>query len=62
MKTSRLRSDLCDFSVTNPDNDEYDKKLVFKNNPPFVSFISKINNKLIDNAEGLDVVIPMYNY
>ena len=42
-KTSVLRSDLCDYSdasivvkgnitVTNPDNDAYDKKLAFKNN------------------------------
>ena len=49
-KTSMLRSDLCDFSdayivvkgaitVTNPDNNAYDKKLAFKNNAPFVSCI-----------------------
>ena len=67
-----LRSDLCDFSdayivvkgkitVTNPNNDAYDKKFAFKNDAPFVSCISKINNKLIDNAEDLGVVMPMYN-
>ena len=67
-----LRSDLCDFSdayivvkgtitVTNPDNNPYDKKLAFKNNAPIVSCISKINNTLIDNAEDLDVIMPMYN-
>ena len=67
-----LRSGLCDFSdayivvkrtitVTNPDNNVYDKKLAFKNNAPFVSCISKINNTLIDNAEDLDIVMPMYN-
>ena len=71
-KTSMLRSDLCDYSdahivvkgtitVTDPDNDAYDKKLTLKNNAPFVSCISKINNTLIDNAEDLDVVMPMYN-
>ena len=71
-KTAMLRSDLCDFSdvyivvkgkitVTNPNNDAYDKKFAFKNDAPFVSCISKINNKLIDNAEDLGVVIPMYN-
>ena len=38
-----------------------DKKLAFKNNAPFTSCISKINNTLIDNAEDLDIVIPMYN-
>ena len=37
------------------------KKLAFKNNAPFTSCVSKINNTLIDNAEDLDIVIPMYN-
>ena len=37
------------------------KKLAFKNNTPFVSCISKINNTLIDNAEHLNIVMPMYN-
>ena len=67
-----LQSDLCDYSdayivvkgtiaVTNPNNDAYDKKLAFKNNAPFINCISKINNTLIDNAEDLDIVMPMYN-
>ena len=38
-----------------------DKKLVFKNNAPFINCISKINGVKIDNAEDLDVVMPMYN-
>ena len=37
------------------------KKLAFKNNAPFVSCISKINNTLTDNVEDLDIVMPMYN-
>ena len=67
-----LRSDLYDYidaciivkgtiNVTNPYNDAYDKKLGFENNAPFISCISKINNTLIDNAEDLDIVMPMYN-
>ena len=67
-----LRSDLCNFSdayiiakestnVTDPDNNGYGKKLAFKNNVPFISCISKINNTLICNAEDLDIVIPMYH-
>ena len=71
-KTSMLRSDLCDYSdahivvkrtitVTDPDNDAYDKKLTLKNNAPFVSCISKINKTLIDNAADIDIVMPMYN-
>ena len=56
-KTSMSGSDLCDFSgayivvkgkitVTDPNNDGYDKKIAFKNNASFVSCISKINNTL----------------
>ena len=65
-----LRSDLCDFSdivvkgtitVTNPNNNAYGKNLTFRNNAPFVSCVSKINNMLIDNAEDLDIVMLLYN-
>ena len=67
-----LRSDLCDYSdayivvkgnitFARPNNDAYDRKLAFKNNAPFISCISKINNTLLDNAEDLDIVMPMYN-
>ena len=35
--------------------------MVFKNNAPFINCISKINGVKIDNAEDLDVVMPMYN-
>ena len=35
--------------------------LTFKNNAPFTNCMSKIKNVLIDNAEDLDVVKPMYN-
>ena len=68
-----LRSDLCDYSdgyvwvkgkitVTNPnDNANFNKELTLKNNAPFISCISKINGELVENAEDLDIVIPMYN-
>ena len=49
------------LNVTDPKNNAYDKKLAFKNNVLSISCISKINNTLIDNAEDLDIVIPMYN-
>ena len=35
--------------------------MVFKNNSPFINCISKTNGVQIDNAEDLDVVMPMYN-
>ena len=72
-KTSMLRSDLCDFSdayivvkgdiTLEGDNDanKQNKNLAFKNNAPFINCISKINGVQIDNAEDLDVVMPMYN-
>ena len=37
------------------------KKLVFKNNAPFINCTLKINGIKIDNAEDLDVAMPMYN-
>ena len=71
IKTSMLRSDLCDFSdivvkgdiTLEGDNDanERNKNLVFKNNAPFINCISKTNGVKMDNAEDLDVVMPMYN-
>ena len=35
--------------------------LTFKNNAPFKSCISKINKTFIDYAQGLDIVMLMYN-
>ena len=37
------------------------KKIIFKNCPPFTNCISKINNIQIDNAKYIDIVMPMYN-
>ena len=41
--------------------DRNDKEVVFKNCAPFTSCISKINNAEADNAEDLDIVMPMFN-
>ena len=72
-KTPMLRSDLCDYSdayilvkgtitVTgNYPRDRQNRPLILKNNAPFISCISKINNELIEDAEDLDIVMPMYN-
>ena len=35
--------------------------LLLKNNKPFVSCMTKINNELIEDADDLDIVMPMYN-
>ena len=42
-------------------NDNAKKKVAFKNNAPFRSCISKINNALVDNADNLDILMLMYN-
>ena len=62
-----LRADWCDFSdayivvkeiitITEPHDAKGNKAAAFKNNAPFINCTSKINNKLTDNAEDLDVV------
>ena len=37
------------------------KKVIFKNCAPFTNCISKINNTQIDNAQYVDIVMPIYN-
>ena len=37
------------------------QKLPFRNNSPFRSCISKINNTFIVSAEDLDIAVSMYN-
>ena len=68
-----LRSNLCGYSDayivvkgrisvrgTNAAN-KINKKLTFKNDAPFRSCISKINNSLIDIEEDIDIAMSMYN-
>ena len=52
-----------DITVTKPDNEKRKKtkSVAVKNNAPFTNCISEINSVQIDNAEDLDVVMPMYN-
>ena len=37
------------------------RPLILKNNAPFVSCITRINGELIEDADDLDVVMPIYN-
>ena len=37
------------------------KKVIFKTCAPFTDCIRKINNTEIDNAEYIDIVMPMHN-
>ena len=76
-KTPMLRSDLCDYAdaymlvngtitVTaaagaNNIRDKKNRKFILKNNVPFVLCITRINGELIEDADDLDIVMPMYN-
>ena len=68
-----LRSDLCDHAdayvlidgtiraAGNAPRDRQNRPVILKNNAPFISCITRINGELIEDADDLDVVIPMYN-
>ena len=67
-----LTSDLCDYydayvlikgtiTLAGDDENRENRPVILKNNAPFISCISKINNELIENTEDLDVAMPMYN-
>ena len=76
-KTTMLKSSLCDYSdahilvkgtitvnnttAANTDENNANKKVIFKNCALFTSCISEINNTQVANARDLDIVIPMYN-
>ena len=71
-KTPMLRSDLCDYADSyilvngtikvagNQPSDRQNRPLILKNNAPFVSCITRINNELIEDVDDLDIVMPMY--
>ena len=76
-KTPMLQSDLCVYAdayilvngtitVTaaagaNNIRDKENRKLILKDNAPFVSCITRINGELIEDADDLDIVMSMYN-
>ena len=72
-KTPMLRSDLCDYAdayilvsgtitvAGNHPRDRKNKPVILKNNAPLVLCITTINGELIEDADDLDIVMPMYN-
>ena len=52
---------VANTAATEADANNTDKKVIFKNCPPFTSCISRINNTQVDDAQYTDVVMPMYN-
>ena len=47
------------WTVAAPNN--RNKKVIFKNCASFTECISEINNKEIDHAKNIDIVMPLYN-
>ena len=45
----------------NQPRDRLNRPLISKNNAPFASCITRINNELIEDADDLDIVMPVYN-
>ena len=72
-KTPVLRSNLSDYSdayilvngtitiTGNHPRDRQNRPLILKNNAPFISCMTRINGELIEEADDLDRVMPMYN-
>ena len=72
-----LRSSLCEYSdayillkgnisvsntaAADADENNTNKKVIFKNCAQFTNCISKRNNTKVDSAKDIDIVIPMYN-
>ena len=76
-KTSMLKSSLCDYTdayqhvkepITFPTtrsaaaSNNKNKKTIFKNCVSFTDCINEINNKQVDNAKDIDVVMPICNF
>ena len=75
--TTMLNSSLCDYSdayilvkgtitvnntaAADADANNANKKVIFKNCAPFTNCISENDNRQVDNAEDIDIVMPMYN-
>ena len=68
-----LRSELCDYGdayiivegtinvKATASTDIEEKDVAFKNDAPFTSCITKINSTYVDNAEDINMIMPMYN-
>ena len=68
-ETRVIKSNLCDYSdayilVTGDitaTGDNADTRVAFKSCAPFTKCITHINDEHVDNADNLDIVMPMYN-
>ena len=71
-----LKSSLCDYSdsyilvkgtirfqdtsAQDPEANNTNKEVTFRNCAPFTDYLHEISNTLVDNAKGIDVVMLMY--
>ena len=71
-KTSMIKSSLCGCSdtyilvkgtitVPNTAVNNTNKKLLFRNCAPFTDCITEIKNTQVDEAQKIDIVMPMHN-
>ena len=72
-----IKSNLCDCShpyilvkgtITVPNTaaagtavNSTNKKVIFKNCAPFTKCITKINNTQVDDAQKIDIIVPLCN-
>ena len=68
-ETKVIKSNLCDYSDTyilvtgdiTATGGDANTRVAFKNFAPFTKCITRINDEHIDNADNLDILMPMYN-
>ena len=68
-ETKVIKSDLCDFSDTyilvtgniTVTGGDANTRVAFKNCALFTKSITHINDEHVDNADNLDIIMPMYN-
>ena len=69
IETKVIKSNLCDYSdayipvtgnITTTGGDA-NTKVTFKNCAPFTEWVTHINDGHVDNANNLDILMPMYN-
>ena len=61
-KINAVNSNLPNYAdISNNARADYTKKVALKNFALFFNCILKINNQLIEDAQDLDIVMPMFN-
>ena len=68
-ETKVIKSDLCDYSDTyilvtgniTVTGGDANTRVAFKNCALFTKSITHINDEHVDNADNLDIIMPMYN-